>query len=162
MTRDFHRDESALFRAGLIGKWLLACVALFASALAIAFVYDSGTFNTVCSAQDQDKSDRELILEGYKTEALAEWHVFLAATNHYSEGIPDLQCAEADVNELLRIFKALGAKDENITVLKSTNTDPYKMPLKSSFDEKYDEFLKNISEYVKGLYSKVEELLSQI
>lgn len=28
--------------------------------------------------------------------------------------------------------------------------------------EKYDEFLKNISEYVKGLYSKVEELLSQI
>jgi len=28
--------------------------------------------------------------------------------------------------------------------------------------DKYDEFLKNISEYVKGLYSKVEELLSQI
>ena len=28
--------------------------------------------------------------------------------------------------------------------------------------DRYDEFLKNISEYVKGLYSKVEELLSQI
>jgi predicted transcriptional regulator len=28
--------------------------------------------------------------------------------------------------------------------------------------ESCDEFLKNISEYVKGLYSKVEELLSQI
>lgn len=28
--------------------------------------------------------------------------------------------------------------------------------------ERYDAFLKNISEYVKGLYSKVEDLLSQI
>jgi len=28
--------------------------------------------------------------------------------------------------------------------------------------QKYDEFLKNISEYVSGLYAKVEELLSQI
>ncbi len=28
--------------------------------------------------------------------------------------------------------------------------------------DRYDDFLKNISEYVKGLYSKVEELLSQI
>ena len=28
--------------------------------------------------------------------------------------------------------------------------------------DRYDDFLKNISEYVKGLYTKVEELLSQI
>jgi len=28
--------------------------------------------------------------------------------------------------------------------------------------QRYDEFLKSISEYVSGLYSKVEELLSQI
>ena len=28
--------------------------------------------------------------------------------------------------------------------------------------DKYDDFLKNISEYVNGLYTKVEELLSQI
>ena len=131
-------------KSGKVGKRLVRRV--LTSWLTIGILVAMGTLLPIRGARTQQSADRALIAEDdYKTDSLAEWRVFLAATNHYPEGIKDLHCAEADVDELLRVFKALGVKDGNITVLKSTNTDPYKMPLKSSFDEKYDDFLNSLT-----------------
>ena len=79
------------------------------------------------------------------SDTLAEWHVFLVATNNYYDpddpNLPALRYAEADADSLEKIFKALGVKDENITVLKSSNQSYFTRSNKESIKEGYQRFL---------------------
>ena len=86
-----------------------------------------------------------MIPTGYETDALAEWHVFLAATNIYADEIGELKYAENDVDELVKIFSALGVKDENLIVLKSSNKDPYKTTSQRSIERNYKRFIDGLN-----------------
>ena len=145
MTRKAHRSESVLFSTRRIGTGLLTCVAIFTLELAFGVIYDSGTFNPERSAQAQQRSERKLIPEGYETDSLAEWHVVLAATNIYTDEIGELKYAENDVDDLVKIFSALGVKDENLIVLKSSNKDPYKTTSKLSIKRNYKRFIDGLN-----------------
>ncbi len=95
--------------------------------------------------QEQDASDKKGETQtAYKSETMAEWRVFLVATNNYTEGM-QLACPENDVDELAMIFKNLGVKDENLIVLKSTNTDPYKMTTERSIKLNYKRFIDGLT-----------------
>ena len=91
-----------------------------------------GAGATRCQEQDERGMSYETNAT-YQTEAMAEWRGFLAATNNYTSEIGELRCAENDVDELVNIFRALGVKDENLIVLKSSNKDPYNND-ESTFD----------------------------
>ena len=84
------------------------------------------------------------------SDTLAEWHVFLVATNNYYDpddpNLPALRYAEADADSLEKIFKALGVKDENITVLKSSNQSYFTRSNKESIKEGYQRFLDGLTE----------------
>ena len=121
-------------RLGLFA--VLSVLILFAS-LFLARSYELralGGAEALCQEQDE----RGMIVEtsaSYQTEAMAEWRVFLAATNNYTSEIGELRYAENDVDELVNIFRALGVKDENLIVLKSSNKDPYKTTSQRSIDD---------------------------
>ena len=82
----------------------------------------------------------------YQTEAMAEWRGFLAATTNYTSEIGELRYAENDVDELVNIFRALGVKDENLIVLKSSNKDPYKTTRHGSIARNYKRFIDGLTE----------------
>ena len=123
-------SESSRKRVGKGRRvWLLASVAfliLVIAAFAARYYYNERSFHS---------------------DALADWHVFLAATNHYPERIVPLKYAEADVDELAKVFKSLGVKDENITILKPSNFEfPDRMPTKESLLRSYEKFIAGLTE----------------
>ena len=123
-------SESSRKRVGKGRRvWLFASVAfliLVIAAFAARYYYNERSFHS---------------------DALADWHVFLAATNHYPERIVPLKYAEADVDELAKVFKSLGVKDENITILKPSNFEfPDRMPTKESLLRSYEKFIAGLTE----------------
>ena len=132
-------------RLGLFA--VLSVLILFAS-LFLARSYELralGGAEALCQEQDE----RGMIVEtsaSYQTEAMAEWRVFLAATNNYTSEIGELRYAENDVDELVNIFRALGVKDENLIVLKSSNKDPYKTTSQRSIERNYKRFIDGLTE----------------
>lgn len=75
-----------------------------------------------------------------------EWHAFLVATNHYDVDVRNLKYAEADVEELHRSLKALGVKDENIMILKSSNLEFSLGSSKESIEDGFKTFLSKLTE----------------
>ena len=132
-------------RLGLFA--VLSVLILFAS-LFLARSYELralGGAEALCQEQDE----RGMIVEtsaSYQTEAMAEWRVFLAATNIYTSEIGKLRYAENDVDELVKIFRALGVKEENLIVLKSSNEDPYKTTSQRSIELNYKRFISGLTE----------------
>lgn len=123
-------SESSRKRVGKGRRvWLLASVAfliLVIAAFVARYYYNERSFHS---------------------DALADWHVFLVATNYYPEGIEKLRYAEADVDEFHRTFISLGVKEENITILKPSNyKDPDKMPSKGALLRSYRRFLNGLTE----------------
>lgn len=130
------------------GRRVLALGLTIAILLAVALSLGSlSDWNPFDAARVQEDSEPALTAE---SGTLAEWHVFIVATNNYYD--PDdpnlfaLRYAEADADSLEEIFKALGAKDENITVLKSSNQSYFTRSNKESIEKGYRRFLNGLTE----------------
>ena len=114
----------------------------------LSYFYDMKSF-FVAETLSQEQEAREKNDETqspYKPETMAEWHVFLVATNNYSQSTGPLKNAENDVDELAKIFSSLGVKDENLIVLKSSNKDPSTMTFATPITRKYGQFIEGLTE----------------
>ena len=86
--------------------------------------------------------------------ALLERHILILKTVKYNQPIGLIRLSEMTgipkhkVRYSLKLLEAEG-------IIRATTEG-------ATVTDSYEEFLKNISEYVKGLYTKVEEVQSQI
>jgi len=86
--------------------------------------------------------------------ALLERHIMILKTVKYNQPIGLIKLSEMTQIPKHKVRYSLKLLEKE-GIIQAT-------PKGAVVTGKYDEFLKNISEYVGGLYSKVEELLSQI
>lgn len=125
----------------------LTIVILVTLALVLRALFGLNGMDSIDSAWAQEDSERGFNVE---SDTLAEWHVFLVATNNYYDPndprLSRLRYAEADADSFEKIFKALGVKDENITVLKSSNPDYFASTSKESIEKGYQRFLNGLTE----------------
>lgn len=127
-------NEKSVKVKNRIGRNVWITILTVVTLLSIAFVFHQ-TF----------KSDAPVAPPIGADEAI-EWHAFLVATNHYDVNIRNIMYAEADVDDLRRSLMALGVKNENISVLKSSNTEFSLGTSKEAIEDSYKEFLSRLTE----------------
>ena len=131
-------EKTRKARRGKINlKSMLSVLAILACVILLAYFVSRHVAQKEPSKPLEEESSIPLVE--------CEWHVFLAGTNGYPKEIPSLESAERDVEELQKLFKNLGVKDENIIVLKTENSDVYETTTKESLELKYEEFLNGLT-----------------
>ena len=136
-TMNRNEIEVSVVRRYAMGVLLAFGSFFLASLMHAPFTFD---FVEFVSAQEGSASSVD------NQTTLAEWHVFLVASNAYDVGVRKLRYCENDVRDLKNIFEALGVKDENIVVLSTENEEYSLKPYKESIDDRYEEFIYELTE----------------
>ena len=118
---------------------ILTVAILLTALIALRIVRELDIIDSFGQVRAEDVSNSD-------SNALAEWRVFLVAANAYDVGVNPLRYAESDAQDLRQIFRALGVKDENITVLTTQNDKFSLRPYKESIDDGYKKFLAGLNE----------------